>query len=65
MNYFRRSLAIMGTPIRIEFREGTNPFEGRRNKLTPNQMYKRKRMMKFHKKGKYRNFRKFKPKNLR
>lgn len=52
MNYFRRSLGIMGTPIRIEFREGTNPFEGRRNKLTPNQMYKRQRMMKFHKKGK-------------
>jgi len=52
MNYFRRSLKIMGTPIRIEFREGTNPFEGRRNKLTPNQMHKRKRMMKFHKKGK-------------
>jgi GTP-binding protein len=52
MNYFRRSLDIMGTPIRIEFREGSNPFEGRRNKLTPNQMHKRKRMMRFHKKGK-------------
>ena len=52
MNYFRRSLRIMGTPIRIEFREGTNPFEGRRNKLTPNQMHKRKRMMKFHNKKK-------------
>ena len=52
MNYFRRSLGIMGTPIRIEFREGSNPFEGRRNKLTPNQMYKRQRMMKFHKKSK-------------
>ena len=52
MNYFRRSLGIMGTPIRIEFREGSNPFEGRRNKLTPNQLHKRKRMMKFHKKGK-------------
>ena len=52
MNYFRRSLAIMGTPIRIEFREGSNPFAGRRNKLTPNQMHKRKRMMSFHKKGK-------------
>lgn len=52
MNYFRRSLEIMGTPIRIEFREGSNPFAGRRNKLTPNQMHKRKRMMKFHKKGK-------------
>ncbi|MFT7052575.1 MAG: GTP-binding protein [Psychromonas sp.] len=52
MNYFRRSLGIMGTPIRIEFREGTNPFAGRRNKLTPNQMYKRQRLMKFHKKSK-------------
>lgn len=51
MNYFRRSLGIMGTPIRIEFREGTNPFAGRRNKLTPNQMYKRQRLMKFHKKS--------------
>lgn len=45
MNYFRRSLKIMGTPIRIEFREGNNPFEGRRQKLTPNQLHKRKRMM--------------------
>ncbi|WP_413699669.1 ribosome biogenesis GTPase Der [Psychromonas sp. KJ10-10] len=45
MNYFRRSLKIMGTPIRIEFREGHNPFEGRRQKLTPNQLHKRKRMM--------------------
>ncbi|GLS89775.1 GTPase Der [Psychromonas marina] len=50
MNYFRRSLQIMGTPIRIEFREGSNPFEGRRQKLTPNQLHKRKRMMGHHKK---------------
>ncbi|MEI6896951.1 MAG: ribosome biogenesis GTPase Der [Psychromonas sp.] len=50
MNYFRRSLKIMGTPIRIEFREGSNPFEGRRVKLTPNQLHKRKRMMNRHKK---------------
>jgi GTP-binding protein len=50
MNYFRRSLQIMGTPIRIEFREGDNPFEGRRQKLTPNQLHKRKRMMGHHKK---------------
>jgi GTP-binding protein len=48
MNYFRRSLKIMGTPIRIEFREGSNPFEGRRQKLTPNQLHKRKRMMSHH-----------------
>jgi len=45
MNYFRRSLEIMGTPIRIQFKEGENPFEGKRNTLTPNQMRKRKRLM--------------------
>lgn len=45
MNYFRRSLEIMGTPIRIQFKEGENPFEGKRNTLTPNQLRKRKRLM--------------------
>lgn len=45
MNYFRRSLAIMGTPIRIQFNEGENPFAGRHNTLTPNQMRKRKRLI--------------------
>ena len=52
MNYFRRSLNIMGTPIRVEFNEGVNPYEGIKNKLTPNQMRKRKRLMKFNKKKK-------------
>ncbi|QJR82045.1 ribosome biogenesis GTPase Der [Alteromonas pelagimontana] len=50
MNYFRRSLQIMGTPIKIEFREGSNPFEGKKNQLTLGQQRKRKRMMSFHKK---------------
>jgi GTP-binding protein len=45
MNYFRRSLKVMGTPIRIQFKEGENPFAGKRNLLTPNQMRKRKRLM--------------------
>ncbi|KTF08187.1 ribosome-associated GTPase EngA [marine sediment metagenome] len=30
MNYFRKALEIMGTPIKIEFREGNNPFEGKK-----------------------------------
>lgn len=45
MNYFRRTLKIMGTPIRIQFKEGINPFEGRRNKLTATQQRKRRRLM--------------------
>jgi GTP-binding protein len=52
MNYFRRSLKVMGTPIRIQFKEGENPFEGKRNTLTPNQLRKRKRLMSHLKKSK-------------
>ena len=52
MNYFRRSLNVMGTPIRIQFKEGENPFAGKRNTLTPTQMRKRKRLMSHLKKGK-------------
>ncbi|MBO1518514.1 ribosome biogenesis GTPase Der [Oceanisphaera pacifica] len=50
INYFRRSLQIMGTPIRVEFNEGINPYQGKKNKLTQNQMRKRKRLMRFNKK---------------
>ncbi len=46
MNYFRRRLGLVGTPIRIEFRTGENPYKDRRNKLTPRQLHKRKRLLK-------------------
>ncbi|MBG6248590.1 MULTISPECIES: ribosome biogenesis GTPase Der [Symbiopectobacterium] len=52
MNYYRRSLNVMGTPIRIQFKEGENPFAEKRNTLTPNQLRKRKRLMQHIKKGK-------------
>lgn len=52
MNYYRRSLNVMGTPIRIQFKEGENPFADKRNTLTPNQLRKRKRLMSHIKKGK-------------
>lgn len=52
MNYFRRSLEIMGTPIRIQFNEAANPFADRRNTLTPTQLRKRKRLMSHIKKNK-------------
>lgn len=51
-NYYRKSLKIIGSPIRIQFQEGNNPFAGKRNKLTPSQLRKRKRLMKFIKKNK-------------
>lgn len=30
MNYYRKSLKVMGTPIKIEFRETSNPFAGKK-----------------------------------
>jgi GTP-binding protein len=50
MNYYRKALKTMGTPIRVEFKEGANPFEGKVNKLTVSQERQRKRLMTFHKK---------------
>jgi GTP-binding protein len=45
MNYYRKSLEIMGTPIRIQFQNSDNPFEGKTNKMTMSQERKRKRLM--------------------
>lgn len=44
-NTFRKVLHLKGTPIRIEFRTGDNPYKDKRNKLTPRQMEKKKRDM--------------------
>lgn len=49
-NWFRESLNLVGTPVRLEFRTTENPYAGRRNKLTPRQEYKRKRLMRHIKK---------------
>jgi GTP-binding protein len=50
INRFRKVFKLKGTPVRLAFKTGTNPFEGRRNKLTPRQVQKRKRLMKHVKK---------------
>jgi len=49
-NYFRTALQLVGTPIRLEFRTGENPYQGRRNILTPRQQRRRKRMIRHVKK---------------
>jgi GTP-binding protein len=49
-NYFRSALRLVGTPIRLEFRTAENPYEGRRNMLTPRQQRRRKRMIRHVKK---------------
>lgn len=49
-NRFRQVFGIVGTPIRVELKSGANPYAGRRNKLTPRQEKKRKRLVKHVKK---------------
>ena len=44
---FRSVLKLRGTPIRIEFRSGDNPYQGKQNKLTKRQIQKRQRLKKF------------------
>ncbi len=41
---FRKAFRLAGTPIRLELRTSDNPFAGRRNKLTPRQLRKQKRI---------------------
>ncbi|MDY1550219.1 ribosome biogenesis GTPase Der [Luteibacter sahnii] len=43
--FFRKRFRLEGTPVRIEFRDGDNPFAGRRNVLTESQQRHRQRMI--------------------
>lgn len=42
---YRRVLDLHGTPIRIEFKTGDNPFSEKKNTLTARQLSKKKRLM--------------------
>jgi GTP-binding protein len=50
VNRFRKAFKLRGTPVRLQFKTGENPFKGRRNKLTPRQQRRRKRLIKHVKK---------------
>ena len=52
INSFRKEFALAGTPLRLEFKQGDNPFAGRKNTLTPRQLKKRQRLMQHVKKRK-------------
>ena len=45
INQLRNILKLHGTPISLSFKQGENPFEGRKNPLSPRQVHARKRMM--------------------
>ncbi|GAB2790901.1 ribosome biogenesis GTPase Der [Dyella kyungheensis] len=44
-NFFRKRFKLDGTPVRIFFRDGENPFAGKKNVLTEAQQRKRQRMV--------------------
>ncbi len=50
-NTYRRVLKLVGTPIRIEFKGGDNPYEGNKNSLTDRQVNKKRRLMSHNKKA--------------
>jgi GTP-binding protein len=45
VNTFRELFALQGTPIRIEFKQGHNPYQDHKNTLTLRQRRKRQRLM--------------------
>lgn len=46
INRFRKVFKLKGTPVRLALKTSDNPYKGKRNKLTPRQEQKRKRLMK-------------------
>jgi GTPase len=50
INVYQTRLKLVGTPVRVEFKTGDNPFRDRKNVLTQRQQMKKKRLMKHVKK---------------
>ena len=49
-NFLRKRFKLVGTPLRLEFRAGANPYEGKKNELSERQVQRRRRMMRHVKK---------------
>jgi len=51
-NFFRKRFKLVGTPVRFVFREGENPYKGRKNVLSERQVAKKKRLIRHAKRSK-------------
>ena len=51
-NTYRKVLKLAGTPIRVEYKGGDNPYSEVKNKLTERQVNKKRRLMSHNKKSK-------------
>ena len=52
VNYFIQTLCLEGTPVRVDFVTGDNPYKDKRNKLTKRQIDKKLRLKRHVKKSK-------------
>ncbi len=50
-NFFRKRFKLVGTPVRFVFKEGENPYAGRKNELTERQVARKRRLMRHVKRG--------------
>jgi GTP-binding protein len=48
-NFFRKRFKLVGTPIRFVFKEGENPFEGKKNVLSERQVRSKRRLIRHNK----------------
>ncbi len=46
-NFFIKALKLEGTPVKVICKSGENPYAHKRNTLTPRQIYKKRRLMKY------------------
>jgi GTP-binding protein len=44
-NFFRKRFKLVGTPVRFVFKEGENPYKGRKNELTDRQVARKRRLL--------------------
>ncbi|WP_411832033.1 ribosome biogenesis GTPase Der [Pseudoxanthomonas mexicana] len=51
-NFFRKRFKLVGTPVRFIFKEGANPYEGKKNVLSERQVAKKRRLIRHVKRGK-------------
>ena len=52
INSFRNALSLNSIELSIIFKKGDNPYEGKKNQLSPRQIKKKKRLVKYTKKNK-------------
>lgn len=51
-NFFRKRFKLVGTPVRLVFKETENPYKGRKNVLSVRQAAKKKRLIRHARRGK-------------